>query len=152
MTIVKCETVGGRHVTLTPSVGGPCSKFTHAAIANSAVIERSGKFGFSKVRRPRINSEFLQLTVIEMPERCPGLLICAPSPKPRRDVVYQVPHGGMRGRIAMIRDKVGAHGAHGLADQGPHRHLTIGDRNALSLKPARHDALPIDDETPFLTT
>jgi len=92
-------------------------------LSDRAVIERSGKFTFSKVRRPRINSEFLQLTVIEMPERCPSLLIFAPSPEPKRDV------------------------AHGLAVRGPHHHLTIGDQNALSVKPARHDALPIDDET-----
>jgi hypothetical protein len=32
-----------------------------------------------------MNSEFLQLTVIEMPERCPGLPIFAPFPKPERD-------------------------------------------------------------------
>jgi hypothetical protein len=98
-----------------------------------------------------MNSEFFQLTVIEIPERCPRLLICAPSPKPKRDVVYQVLHGGRPGQIAMIRDSVGALGAHDLADQGsPHR-LAIGDLHALSVKPARHDALPIDDETPSLT-
>jgi hypothetical protein len=58
-------------------------------LSDRAVIERSGKFTFSKVRRPRINSEFLQLTVIEMPERCPSLPIFAPSPKPKRDAAYE---------------------------------------------------------------
>jgi hypothetical protein len=58
-------------------------------LSDRAVIERSGKFTFSKLRRPRINSEFLQLTVIEMPERCPSLPIFAPSPKAKRDAAYE---------------------------------------------------------------
>jgi hypothetical protein len=32
-----------------------------------------------------MNSEFLQLAVIEMPERFPSLPIFAPSPKPKHD-------------------------------------------------------------------
>jgi hypothetical protein len=102
------------------------SSVATSPLSDRAAIERSGKFTFSKVRWPRINSEFLQLTVIEMPERCPSLLIFTTSPKPKRDA------------------------AHGLADRETRHHLTIGDRNALSLKPARHDALPINDRETIL--
>jgi hypothetical protein len=100
-----------------------------------------------------MNSEFLQLTVIKMPERRPSLLIFAPSRKPKCDVTeeggkdagtmrgarwhvdpsslaYQVLHGGMLGQIAMIRDKVGTPGARGPADRGPHHYLTSAIRSA----------------------
>jgi len=74
-------TIGVTSSDATSSTAGPRG--------HRAVIERSGKFASSKVWRPWINSEFLQLTVVEMPERCPSLLIFAPSPKPKRDVAKE---------------------------------------------------------------